>query len=113
VYERWIDPVYAVVETGGRQYRMSAGGNVRINRLEAEPGEQVEFENILLIGGNEETKIGQPFVPGAKVKATVVDQGREKKIIVLKFKPKRRYRRKAGHRQHYTQVFVNEILAGE
>lgn len=105
--------MYAVVETGGRQHRMTAGSNVRINRLEAEPGEQVEFENVLLVGGDGETRIGQPFVPGAKVKATVVDQGREQKIIVLKFKPKRRYRRKAGHRQHYTQVFVDEVLAGE
>jgi large subunit ribosomal protein L21 len=105
--------VYAVVETGGRQYRMSAGRNVRINRLEAERGQQVEFEHVLLIGGDGETKIGKPFVPGAKVIATVVDQGREQKIIVLKFKPKRRYRRKAGHRQHYTQVLVNEIIADE
>jgi large subunit ribosomal protein L21 len=105
--------VYAVVETGGRQYRMSAGRNVRVNRLEAEQGQQVEFEHVLLIGGDGETKIGKPFVPGAKVIATVVDQGREKKIIVLKFKPKRRYRRKAGHRQHYTQVLVNEIIADE
>ena len=92
---------------------MSAGRNVRINRLEAERGQQVEFEHVLLIGGDGETKIGKPFVPGAKVIATVVDQGREKKIIVLKFKPKRRYRRKAGHRQHYTQVLVNEIIADE
>lgn len=105
--------MYAVVETGGRQYRMSAGRNVRINRLEAERGQQVEFEHVLLIGGDGETKIGKPFVPGAKVIATVVDQGREQKIIVLKFKPKRRYRRKAGHRQHYTQVLVNEIIADE
>ncbi len=92
---------------------MSAGRNVRINRLEAERGQQVEFEHVLLIGGDGETKIGKPFVPGAKVIATVVDQGREQKIIVLKFKPKRRYRRKAGHRQHYTQVLVNEIIADE
>ena len=105
--------MYALVETGGRQHRMTAGSNVRINRLEAEPGDQVEFENVLLIGGTEGTKIGQPYVPGARVKATVVDQDREKKIIVLKFKPKRRYRRKAGHRQHYTQVLVDEVLAGE
>ena len=92
---------------------MSAGRNVRINRLEAERGQQVEFEHVLLIGGDGATKIGKPFVPGAKVIATVVDQGREQKIIVLKFKPKRRYRRKAGHRQHYTQVLVNEIIADE
>ena len=101
--------MYAIVESGGRQYRAEVGNSFVTEKLAHEVGEQIELENVLLLADGEEVKIGQPTVEGVTVKATVVEQFRGKKIFVWKYKPKKRYRRRQGHRQYYTRVRVDEI----
>ena len=104
--------MYAIVESGGRQYRAEEGQSFSVEKLPYEVGEQIELPNVLLLADDAEVQIGQPTVPGASVKATVVDQYRGKKIFVWKYKPKKRYRRRMGHRQSYTRLRVDEIVAG-
>jgi len=104
--------VYAIVESGGRQYRAEEGNSFTTEKLPYEVGEQIELENVLLLADGDEVKVGQPTVDGALVKATVVDQFRGKKIFVWKYKPKKRYRRRRGHRQNYTRLRVDEIVIG-
>jgi large subunit ribosomal protein L21 len=104
--------VYAIVESGGRQYRAEEGQSFSVEKLPYEVGEQIELSNVLLLAGDVEVQVGQPTVPGASVKATVIDQYRGKKIFVWKYKPKKRYRRRSGHRQSYTRLRVDEIVAG-
>jgi large subunit ribosomal protein L21 len=104
--------VYAIVESGGRQYRAEEGQSFSVEKLPYEVGEQIELSNVLLLAGDAEVQVGQPTVPGASVKATVIDQYRGKKIFVWKYKPKKRYRRRSGHRQSYTRLRVDEIVAG-
>jgi large subunit ribosomal protein L21 len=104
--------VYAIVESGGRQYRAEEGQSFSVEKLPYEVGEQVELSNVLLLANDAEVHVGQPTVPGASVKATVIDQYRGKKIFVWKYKPKTRYRRRMGHRQSYTLLRVDEIVAG-
>jgi large subunit ribosomal protein L21 len=104
--------VYAIVESGGRQYRAEEGQSFSVEKLPYEVGEQIELPNVLLLADDAEVQIGQPTVPGASVKATIVDQYRGKKIFVWKYKPKKRYRRRMGHRQSYTRLRVDEIVAG-
>jgi len=104
--------VYAIVESGGRQYRAEEGQSFSVEKLPYEVGEQIELPNVLLLAEDAEVQIGQPTVPGASVKATIVDQYRGKKIFVWKYKPKKRYRRRMGHRQSYTRLRVDEIVAG-
>lgn len=104
--------MYAIVESGGRQYRAEEGQSFSVEKLPYEVGEQIELSNVLLLADDAEVQIGQPTVPGASVKATIVDQYRGKKIFVWKYKPKKRYRRRMGHRQSYTRLRVDEIVAG-
>ena len=104
--------MYAVIQTGGKQYRVQPGDTIYVELLHAEPGSQVELDRVLMIGEGAEVTVGQPFIPGAKVQASVVDEGRGKKIIVFKFKSKVRYRRKNGHRQHFTRLTIQNILRG-
>ena len=104
--------MYAIVESGGRQYRAEEGQSFSVEKLPYEVGEQIELPNVLLLADDAEVQVGQPTVPGASVKATVVDQYRGKKIFVWKYKPKTRYRRRRGHRQSYTRIRVDEIVAG-
>jgi len=104
--------VYAIVESGGRQYRAEEGQSFSVEKLPYEVGEQIELSSVLLLADDAGVQIGQPTVPGASVKATVVDQYRGKKIFVWKYKPKTRYRRRMGHRQSYTLLRVDEIVAG-
>ncbi|MEW6233299.1 MAG: 50S ribosomal protein L21 [Chloroflexota bacterium] len=101
---------YAIVETGGKQYRVSVGDRVDIESLPFEEGESVELDRVLLVVDGGQVKVGQPTVPGAKVKATVVANDRGKKILVFKYKPKVRYRRRLGHRQTFTRLEINEIV---
>ncbi len=89
---------------------ISPGTKLQIEKLETEPGKEVVFDQVLLLEKNKKVFVGTPFVEGAKVKGKVLDQGRDKKIIVFKYKPKKRYKKKAGHRQPYTQVEITEIL---
>lgn len=102
--------MYAIVESGGRQYRAEEGHSFSVEKLPYEVGEQIELENVFLLADGEDIKIGQPTVSGAKVKATVVEQYRGKKIFVWKYRPKKRYRRRQGHRQHYTRLRIDEIV---
>lgn len=101
--------MYAVVETGGKQYRVSPGEELRVERLEGQKGDDVTFDRVLLVGGEGEPRVGAPLVDGARVKAKVVHQGRHKKIIVLKYKKRKRYRVKTGHRQPFTLVRIASI----
>lgn len=106
---------YAVVQTGGKQYRVSAGQTLLVEKLAgaAEPGATVELDQVLMIGGegDAETIVGTPTVAGAVVRATVADpDAKGKKLIVFKYKPKVRYRKRTGHRQHYTKLVVDEIV---
>ncbi|MFQ5398080.1 MAG: 50S ribosomal protein L21 [Anaerolineae bacterium] len=101
---------YAIVESGGRQYRAEEGSGFTVEKLPYEVGEQIELNNVLLFADGEEVKVGQPTVEGISVKATVVDQYRGKKIFVWKYKPSKRYRRRKGHRQSYTRLRIDEIV---
>ncbi len=103
--------MYAVVETGGKQYRVTVGQTIEVEKLPFAVGEKVELDKVLLVADGDEVKVGQPIVKGAKVLATVVEHGKGKKIIVFKYKPKERYRRKKGHRQAYTRLRIEEIVA--
>jgi large subunit ribosomal protein L21 len=101
---------YAIVEDGGKQYRAVEGGQIDVDRIEAEPGEQVDLEHVLLVADGEQVSVGAPFVSGAKVQATVVGQVKGPKVVIFKYKPKKRYRVKTGHRQHYTRIQIDTIL---
>ncbi len=103
--------MYAVIRTGGKQYRVSPGDSIDVERLSTEVGEQIELDQVLLVANDSDTQIGQPLVEGAKVKATVIRQAKGRKVVVFKFKPGNRYRRKKGHRQHYTRLRIDEIVA--
>ena len=100
--------MYAVIRTGGKQYRVAPNEVVRVEKIEAEPGSTVEFDEVLLVGG-EETRVGRPLVEGAKVTATVLDQIKGPKIMVFKKKRRKNYRRKRGHRQQLTVLRVQDI----
>ncbi|MFC0469410.1 50S ribosomal protein L21 [Halalkalibacter kiskunsagensis] len=100
--------MYAIIETGGKQIKVQEGQEVYIEKLDAEAGETVSFDNVLFVGGDE-VKVGAPFVEGATVTAKVEKHGRQKKIIVWKMKAKKNYRRKQGHRQPYTKVVIEKI----
>ncbi|GAE27685.1 LSU ribosomal protein L21p [Halalkalibacter wakoensis JCM 9140] len=102
--------MYAIIETGGKQVKVQEGQEVYIEKLDAEAGETVSFDKVLLVGGDE-VKVGAPFVEGATVTAKVEKNGRAKKIIVWKMKAKKNYRRKQGHRQPYTKVVIEKINA--
>ena len=104
--------MYAIVKCGGRQYRAEEGHSFIVEKLPYEVGEQIELDKILLMADGEEIAVGQPTVEGALVKATIVEQFRGKKIFVWKYRPRKRYRRRQGHRQSYTRLRVDEVSAG-
>lgn len=103
--------MYAIIETGGKQYRVREGDNLYVEKLPAEAGETIEVDRVLALVKDGEVKIGSPLVEGAKVILRVVRHGRGKKIIVFKYKAKKNYRRKKGHRQPFSQVTVEKIEA--
>ena len=103
--------MYAVVKTGGKQYKVRPGQMVRVEKLEGAVGDTVALSDVLLIGGGDSVQIGRPQVEGASVQAQIVEQGRAKKIIVFKKKRRKGYHKKQGHRQYYTQLRINEIKA--
>jgi large subunit ribosomal protein L21 len=100
-----------VVETGGKQYQVAVGQSIEVEKLDAQEGDEVALERVLLVSDEGRTTVGGPVVEGARVLATVAAQGRGKKITVFKFKPKKRYRRKLGHRQALTRLTIKEIIA--
>jgi large subunit ribosomal protein L21 len=104
--------MYAIVETGGKQYRVKTGDTIAVERLSGEPGEVLDLGRVLLVAGNGdgETRVGTPGVDGAVVRAEVVEHARGEKIIVFRYKSKVRYRRKTGHRQALTRVRITDIL---
>ncbi len=101
--------MYAVVEISGKQYRAEKGASLRVDRLEAEAGTGLSIDTVLLLSG-ESVKVGTPYVAGASVRVTVQEEVKGDKIIVFKYKPKKDYRRKAGHRQRYTLLKVEDIV---
>jgi large subunit ribosomal protein L21 len=103
--------MYAVIKTGGKQYRVSPGDFIEVEKLPYEVGEQIELDEVLLVANGSGAKIGKPLVKGAKVKATVTLQTKGRKVIVFKYRPSKRYRLKRGHRQNYTRLRIDEIVA--
>lgn len=102
--------IYAIVRTGGKQYKVAPGDTVEVERLSAEEGSTIELDDVLLVADEKGTKVGEPTVAGAKVIAEVLGEKRDRKIIVFKYKPKVRYRRKKGHRQIHTRLAIKEIV---
>ena len=103
--------MYAIIKTGGKQYRVEEGQILKIEKLSAEEGDNVAFDQVLAVSDDNGFKAGSPMVEGASVKGKVIEQGKNKKIVVFKYKPKIRYRKKTGHRQPYTRVLVEDINA--
>ena len=101
--------MYAVVRTGGKQVRVAPGDALWVERLPGEIGTPVELDEVLLVGGEGETRVGAPVIAGVKVVATITGQGRGEKLVIFKAKRRKRYRRKIGHRQEYTQIRVEKI----
>jgi large subunit ribosomal protein L21 len=104
--------MYAVIETGGKQYRVSPGQTVEVELLPDEPGTTVTLDRVLLVSADGSTTVGQPTVAGATVVGTIAREGRGKKIIVFKYKSKKRYRRTKGHRQDYSYLLITDIRSG-
>ncbi|MBE0414946.1 MAG: 50S ribosomal protein L21 [Dehalococcoidia bacterium] len=102
--------MYAIVQTGGKQYKVSPGETIDVERLPAEEGSTIELDQVLLIADGERVRVGTPAVEGAKVIAEVLGEGKGKKVIVFKYKPKVRYRRMRGHRQIHTRLAIKEIV---
>jgi large subunit ribosomal protein L21 len=105
--------MYAIVRVGGKQYRAETGKTFVTEKLPYEVGEEIDLDEVLLISDGDDSVVGQPVVEGATVKAEVAEQFRGKKIIVFKYKPRNRYRRKQGHRQHYTRLLVKDVIVGK
>lgn len=100
---------FAVIETGGKQYKVAAGQKVKVEKVKGEAGESLSFDKVLLHVAGGKVEIGAPYLSGAKVEATVLRQARAKKEIVFKYHSKTRYRRKKGHRQHFTEVTITKV----
>ena len=100
--------MYAIIETGGKQIKVEAGQEIYVEKVNAEAGDTVTFDRVLFVGGDD-TKVGVPFVEGATVTAKVVKNGKQKKITVFKYKAKKNYHKKQGHRQPYTKLTVDAI----
>jgi large subunit ribosomal protein L21 len=101
--------MYAVVKTGGKQYKIQEGEIFRVEKLPGEVGAEITFDDVLMVSDGETVQVGTPLLANVTVKGTVVEQGQAKKILVFKYKRRKRYRRKQGHRQQYTAVKVDSI----
>lgn len=101
--------MYAIIQTGGKQYRVQEGDVLRVEKLEAEAGQTVELTSVLAVAKDGRLNVGTPLVDGAKAVLKVLEHGKGKKVIVFKYKPKKNYRRKQGHRQPFTKVVVEKI----
>jgi large subunit ribosomal protein L21 len=105
--------MYAVIETGGKQYKVDKGTLLKVERLEAEVGKQVELDRVLMIGDGEKVTVGKPVVAGAKVVGEVIRQGRGAKVMSYKYKPRKHSATIRGHRQYYTQIRVVDVVPGK
>lgn len=103
--------MYAIVETGGKQYKVSPKDTFNVEKIEGNKGDEVILANVLFVEKMGEKKVGTPYVSGARVKVRILAQDKAKKIVVLKYKPKKKYRVKTGHRQPFTKLFVEEIIS--
>ncbi|OGY61321.1 MAG: 50S ribosomal protein L21 [Candidatus Colwellbacteria bacterium RIFCSPLOWO2_12_FULL_43_11] len=101
--------MFAVIETGGKQYKVSAGDKIKVEKLEAEAGASFVFDKVLLVGDENSIKLGRPYLSGAKVEAKIIKNARDRKKIVFKYHSKTRYRKKKGHRQHFTEAEITKI----
>jgi large subunit ribosomal protein L21 len=104
--------MYAVIQTGGKQYRVSEGDTLKVEKLAAEEGASVDIEKVLMVANGEDIKVGTPYVDGGKVTATVKSHGRGKKVNILKFKRRKHHLKRQGHRQWYTELEITGISAG-
>jgi len=102
--------MYAIIESGGKQYKAAPGGTIEVDRLHIDEGTSIDFDQVLLVADEDDVKVGTPTIKGAIVKATVLEHFKGRKIIVFKYIPKERYRRKKGHRQQYTRLQIDEVL---
>lgn len=100
---------FSIIETGGKQYKVSAGTKLKVEKLEGEAGASVVFDRVLLMADGENVVVGKPYVAGAKAEAKILTQGRHDKVIVFKYHSKTRYRKKKGHRQDFTEVEITRI----
>jgi large subunit ribosomal protein L21 len=101
--------MYALVEIKGKQYKATEGSILKVDRFETEPGNKLEFDSVLLVSDEKKVQVGQPYVKGVKVKAVVEEHGKDKKILVFKYKRRKNYRRTRGHRQQFSLLRVEEI----
>ncbi len=101
--------MYAVIESGGKQHRVIEGETLKLEKIEVATGESIVFDNVLMVGEGEGVKIGAPYVDGGKVTAEVIDQGRHKKIKIMKFRRRKHSMKQAGHRQWFTEVKITSI----
>ena len=101
--------MYAIVKTGGKQYKIAEGEVLRVEKLAGEVGAPISFDQVLMVSDGETTTVGRPIVENATVSGTIIEQGRSKKILVFKYKRRKRYRRKQGHRQAFTAVMIDSI----
>jgi large subunit ribosomal protein L21 len=103
--------MYAIVNTGGKQYKIQQGDVLRVEKIPGEVGSPVSFDKVLMFSDGENVNIGRPVLDNVAVKGHIVEQGKDKKIIVFKYKRRKRYRRKLGHRQQYTEIKIDSIEA--
>jgi len=104
--------MYAVIKSGGKQYRVESGVQLRVESLAAEVGAAVSFDEVLLVGSGDAVKVGAPLVSGAKVKATVVSHGRGEKVKIFKLRRRKHFQKTQGHRQNFTEVRIDDIVQG-
>ncbi len=102
--------MYAIIETGGKQYRVQEGDTLFVEKIDKEEGEKVDLTKVLLISKEGDLIVGKPYIENAKVEATVLEHGKARKIVVFKYKPKKNYRKKQGHRQPYTKLKIEKIV---
>jgi len=103
--------MYAVIETGGKQYRVTEGQSIKVEKLDAEAGASIDLDKVLMVANGDDIKVGAPYLQGGKVTATVKSHGRGKKIRIIKFRRRKHYQKEQGHRQHYTELQITGISA--
>lgn len=103
--------MYAIIETGGKQYRVAEGQTLKVEKLEAEAGHTVDFDRVLMIGEGEQIKVGTPVITGAVVAAEVIKHGRGDKVHIIKFRRRKHHMKRAGHRQYYTEIKITKVQA--
>lgn len=101
--------MYAIIQTGGKQYKVSEGSVLKVEKLDVQPGDRITLDQVLMVSGEDSVRVGDPLVANAQVTAVVLEQGREKKVVVFKYKRRKNYRKKQGHRQPYTKIKVEKI----